>query len=130
MNAACRSLVIQVLTAGLSKLTGGGASVAPALTHAHLGALSPFLQLLPISDLLAFAEGQGTIDNTLDIAEAGASIVARAFPPAAITAEEVKLGLEALQLLLDAAGLGPSPFKIEPGYRPVTDAYAGARGHI
>ena len=130
MNAALRSLLIQGLSAGLGRLTGGGSGATPALTDAHMVALAPFLQLLPVSDLIAFAQGEGTVDTAVDIAEAGASILARAFPPAALTAEEVGLALEALRFLLDAAGLGPSPFQIEPGYRPVKDAISGARGHI
>lgn len=128
MKAALRN----ALTAFLTKALGALASPtgAPALTAAHLGALPRFLPLIPVSDLVALATGTGTLDDAFAVAEAGASIVARAFPPGAITAGEVKLGLEALQFLLDAAGLGPSPFKITGGYRPLTGGFAGARGHI
>jgi len=128
VTPAIRSALVGLLTKALGALASP--SGAPALTAAHLGALPRFLPLIPISDLVALATGAGSVDEAFHVAEAGASIVARAFPPGAITAEEVKLGLEALQFLLDAAGLGPSPFKITGGYRPPTGGFAGARGHI
>ena len=128
MNPAIRRALVRLLTQVLGVVEP--APVARSFTAAHVGALPPFLSLIPVSDLVALATGSGTVDNMLDVAEAGAALVARAFPPAAITAGEVKLGLEALQFLLDVAGLGPSPFKLRPGYRPIIGGFAGARGHI
>jgi hypothetical protein len=128
MKGALQSALVRFLTQALAALQP--APAAPGLTAAHIGALPTFLSLMPVSDLVALATGQGTVDDALDVAEAGAALVARAFPPAAITAEEVRLGLEALQLLVDFAGFGPSPFKLQPGYRPITGGFAGARGHI
>jgi hypothetical protein len=130
MTPALRSGIVTLLTKALGALSPSSPPVATALTAAHLGALPRFLTLIPISDLVALATGAGSVDDVLSVAEAGASIVARAFPPAAITAEEVKLGLEALQFLIDAADLGSSPFEITPGYRPPLGGFAGARGHI
>lgn len=128
MKAAIRSACVRLLTQAL------GALEPPrpprSLTAAHVGALPGFLALIPVSDLVALARGKGTVNDALHVAEVGAEIIARAFPPGAIAAEEVKLGLEALQFLLDIAGIGPSPFKLQPGYRPVTGGFAGARGHI
>ena len=126
MNAALRGALVRFLTKALGALS----PAPPALTAAHVGALPRFLSLIPVSELVALATGDGTLNNALDVAEAGAALVARAFPPAAITAEEVRLGLQALQILLDLAGLGSVTFKIEPGYRPVKDGFSGARGHI
>lgn len=126
-----RRLLVDCLTKALGALSlvkGGGTMTS--LTGAHLEALPRFLSMMPVADLVALASGAGNLDNAFAVAEAGASIVASAFPPTAITAGEVKLGLEALQFLLDVAGLGPSPFKITPGYRPLTGGFAGARGHI
>lgn len=128
MTPAVHGGLVRLLTRALGVLQP--APAARALTAAHVGALPTFLSLIPVSDLVALATGNGTVNNAFDVAEAGAALVARAFPPAAITAEEVKLGLEALQFLLDVAGLGPSPFTLQPGYRPITGGFAGARGHI
>ena len=134
MIPSIRSALVAFLTDALGALSSASsapsAPIARVLTAAHLGALPHFLTLIPISDLIALASGAGNVDDAFAVAEAGASIVARAFPPDAIAAEEVRLGLEALQFLLDAAGLGPSPFKITGGYRPLTGGFAGARGHI
>jgi hypothetical protein len=128
VNPKIHGALVRLLTQALGAIEP--ALAARSLTAAHVGALPTFLSLLPVSDLVALATGNGAVNNVLDVAEAGAALVARAFPPAAITAEEVKLGLEALQFLLDVAGLGPSPFKLQPGYRPITGGFAGARGHI
>jgi hypothetical protein len=100
VNPKIHGALVRLLTQALGALEP--APAARSLTAAHVGALPT----------------------------AGAALVARAFPPAAITAEEVKLGLEALQFLLDVAGLGPSPLKLQPGYRPITGGFDGARGHI
>lgn len=115
MNGAVKLAVAYALKTALAALEPAAATQARVLTVAHLSALVRFLPLVPVSDLIALATGRGSYDNALDLAEAGASIVARAFPPVAITAVEVKLALEALQFLLDAAGVGPRPFKIQGG---------------
>ena len=128
MSPVIRDGFVRLLTQALGALAP--ARNSRSLTAAHVGALPKFLSLIPVSELVALTTGNGTVDDALDVAEAGAALVARAFPPAAVTAEEVKLGLEALQFLLDFAGLGPSPFRLQPGYRPITGGFAGARGHI
>ena len=124
MSLNFKGVAVTFLTATLRAL---GAGVSPAsnaspaariaaLSPSHCGALGSLLSLLPVNDLIALAEGNGSVDDVLDVAERGADLVRVAFPPAAIAAEEVKLGLEALQFLLDLAGVGPDPFKITGGY--------------
>jgi len=102
---------------------------AAALSAAHLGPLAKLIGGLPAADLVALIGGRGTVDSNIELVEQAASLVATAFPPAAITATEVEIGLEALRLLLDAAGVGRAPFKlhIAPGQNPIQ---SGARGHI
>ena len=70
------------------------------------------------------------MDSALDLAEQAARIVAAAFPPAAITANEVEFGLEALGFVCDAAGLGAKPFQLSPGQNSIRGGFDGARGHI
>ena len=133
MSPAIRNALVAFLTRMLGALAPSGGvndPVASALTAAHLGALPRFLALIPIGDLIALANGTGNADNLLDVVEAGATVVARAFPPGAIAAGEVRLGLEALQILIDAAGLGSTPIHVTGGYRPPTGGFDGARGHI
>ncbi len=84
-------------------------------TSAHYGALAKLIGSLPVSGIVELIEGRATIDSDLELAESAAKLVGAAFPPGAITAREVELGLEALQFLLDAAGLGSQPFKIQGG---------------
>ena len=130
VSVSLKAVAVTFLTSTLKALEATETSPPPVLTGSHFGALAQFLALIPISDLISLANGSATIDTAADLAEAGAEIVARAFPPVAITAEEVKLGLEALRFLLDAAGLGPTPFKITPGQNPIRGGWEGARGHI
>jgi hypothetical protein len=96
-------------------LLGAVAPQALTLTSGHYGALAKLLGGLPVGDLTNLFDGRATVDTDLDLAEQAAALVAVAFPPAAITAGEVELALEALQFLFDAAGLGAQPFKIEGG---------------
>jgi hypothetical protein len=104
--------------------------VSPVVTGTKLGALSKFLTAFPLTDLIELIEGKATVDTVLDLDEKAASLIAAAFPPVAITAEEVGFALEALQYLLDKAGLGLKPIKVIPGYNPIRGGWSGARGHI
>lgn len=79
------------------------------------GAVGKLLALLPVTDILAVIEGRATVDTELDLAERAAGVVAAAFPPGAIAAGEVEMALKALQFLLDAAGVGPKPFRLKGG---------------
>ena len=106
------------------------ATAGPCVSPAHFEALGKLMGDLPIGALVQLFEGRSTFDSGLEIAERGAEIVAAAFPPAAITAREVEFGLEALRFLLNAAGIGPKPFRIAPGENPIRGGFAGARGHI
>ena len=130
LSPALRRALVTLLTRALAAAAPPAAPASALLTATHLSALPRFLALIPTSDLIALATGKGDADELLSVAEAGAAIVARAFPPGAIAAEEVWLGLEALQLFIDAAGLGGTRVSIQGGYRPVTGGFAGARGHI
>ena len=126
------------MSASTLKALGGDAAPVPAgatltastLTGDHLSALGTLLKLLPVNDLVAIMTGQATWDNVLDAAEQGAEIVRDAFPPAAITAEEVELALEALRFVLDLAQVGSSPVAIAPGQNPIRGGWSGARGHV
>ncbi len=130
MSLSLKDAAVTFLTSTLKALGAAEAPQTQQLTSGHFDALAQFLPLIPVSDLIALADGTATADTAIDLAEAGAAIVARAFPPVAITADEVKLGLEALRLLLGAAGLGPTPFKIAPGQNPIRGGWEGARGHV
>ncbi len=95
-------------------------AVAPSnaalpLSSAHFDALAKLLGGLPVGALIDLIEGRATVDSGLQLAESAAALVAAVFPPGAITAGEVELALEGLQFLLDAAGVGPNPFKIAGG---------------
>jgi hypothetical protein len=92
---------------------GGTPDTTPSL--AGYGALGKLIAGLPIADLLQVLEGRATIDTELDLAEKSAALIATAFPPGAIAAGEVELALRALQFLLDAAGVGPHPFRLQGG---------------
>ena len=138
MSLDLRGVAVTFLTATLKALgsEGSPASAAPfdsrvaSLSASHLSSLGSLLGLLPTRDLVEIASGHATWDNVLDAAAHGADIVRAVFPPAAMTAIEVKLALEALRFILDAAGVGPTPFKIAPGQNPIRGGFAGARGHI
>ncbi len=88
------------------------------LSTAQFDALAKLLRGLPVGDLVNLIEGRATLDSSLTLAESAAALVAAVFPPGAITAGEVEFALEGLQFLLDAAGLGPNPFKIVGGIPP------------
>jgi hypothetical protein len=92
-------------------------AVAPvdAPTAAHFNSLAKLIGGLPVADIVALIDGRGSLDSDLALAESAAALVGIAFPPGAITAGEVEFALEALQFLLDAAGLGADPFKIQGG---------------
>lgn len=94
------------------------ATRAAALTPAHFSALASLFNLLPIDDIVALINGAATVDNVLDLAQRAAEIVKVAFPPAAMTAGEVSLALEALKFILDASGVGPDPFVVTGGLPP------------
>jgi hypothetical protein len=110
---ALLDLVRQLGEALLGAAAPGAAP--PSLTSARFTALAKLIGGLPVDDILAAIEGRGSIDTDLELAERVAALVGVAFPPGAITAGEVEGGLEALQFLLDAAGLGANPFKIQGG---------------
>ena len=101
-----------------------------ALTPAHLTALAKLVAGLPVADLGALLAGTATADTVLDLAEQAVGLVAAAFPPGALVAGEVGFALEALQFLLDGAGVGADPVTIEPGYNPIRGGFEGARGHV
>jgi hypothetical protein len=103
---------------------------APVITPAHFTALAKLIGGLPVDQLLALIEGQSTVDNAIGLAEQAASLVAAAFPPAAITAGEVEFGLEALRFVCGVAGLGSTPIQITPGQNPIRGGFEGARGHV
>jgi hypothetical protein len=101
---------------GEALLGAAAPSNAPSsLPSARFSALAKLIGGLPVADIVAAIEGRGSIDTDLELAERVAALVGVAFPPGAITAGEVEGGLEALQFLLDAAGLGANPFKIQGG---------------
>ena len=79
------------------------------LTPAHLTALAKLIAGLPFGDLAALLDGTATTDTVLDLAEQATALIGAAFPPGALVAGEVGFALEALQFLLDAAGVGASP---------------------
>lgn len=131
MTINIKRTAVTFLTATLKALGGASGDVpAASISAPHLSALGTMLGLLPVADLIAIAEGRASWDDVLDAAAHGADIVRIAFPPAAMTAEEVKLALEALRFILDAAGVGPTPFHIEPGQNPIRGGFSGARGHV
>jgi hypothetical protein len=130
VSPALKLVVVRFLTAALRAVQADAKPVETALNSAHFVALRAFLPLLPIGDLIALVGGRGTVDNAIDVAQACANIVARAFPPAAIKAEEIWLALEALQFLADAAGVGKATIRIAPGQNPIRGGYEGARGHV
>lgn len=101
-----------------------------ALTPAHLTALAKLVAGLPFGDLAALLAGTATADTVLDLAEQATGLIAAAFPPGALVAGEVGFAIEALQFLLDAAGVGADPMTIEPGYNPIRGGWEGARGHV
>ncbi len=80
-------------------------------TLSDFQALAKVLSGLPADDLVALISGNGTVDTALDLAERAASLIAVAYPPGALAAEEAKFGLGLLQYLLDASGYGSSPVK-------------------
>ena len=138
MRFDLRGVAVTFLTATLEAL-GSQAKAArtdpdgrgvASLSASHLDSLGTLLGLLPIRDLIEIASGRATWDNVLDAMAQGADVVRAVFPPAAMTATEVKLALEALRFVLDAAGVGPTPFKLEPGQNPIRGGFAGARGHV
>ena len=100
------------------------------LTLAHFTALAKLIGALPVADLVTLIDGRGTVDGAFALAEQAARIVAAAFPPAAITADEVEFGLEALGFVCDAARLGATPFRLSPGQNPIRGGFDGARGHL
>lgn len=126
LAATLEALGSQAKSARTEPVEGGVAS----LSASHLNSLGTLLGLLPIQDLIEIASGRATWDNVLDAMAHGADVVRAVFPPAAMTATEVKLALEALRFVLDAAGVGPTPFKIEAGQNPIRGGFAGARGHV
>ena len=99
-------------------------------TPTALGALAKIVAGFPLADLLAILNGTATVDSDLDLAEQAVGLIAAAFPPAAITAEEVGFGLEALAFLCDAAGLGAKPIQLSRGQNPIRGGFDGARGHL
>ena len=114
----------------------GGALVTAALTKSpaqltpsHFTALGKLIGALPVGDLIALLEGRATVGTVMDLAEEAAAIVAVAFPPAAIPAREIQLGLEALEFLFGAARLA-KPVRITPGQNPLRGGFEGARGHV
>ncbi|MDE3176404.1 MAG: hypothetical protein KGM15_09920 [Pseudomonadota bacterium] len=138
MSFNLRGVVVAFLAVTLKALepktspasAANGGERATALSAPQLGSLGTLLGLLPVSDLIDIVSGHATWDNALDAAAHGADIVRAVFPPAAMTAQEVKLALEALRFILDAAGVGPTPFRIEPGQNPIRGGWSGARGHV
>ena len=84
-------------------------SLLAAFTPAHLNALAKLIAGLPVADLAALLDGTATVDTALDLAQQATGLIAAAFPPAAITAGEIGMALQALQFLLDAAGAGADP---------------------
>jgi hypothetical protein len=127
-----RGVAVTFLTATLRALGAAAApdAAAASLSTSHLRSLGALLGLLPVRDLIEIANGRASWDNVLDAAAHGADIVRAVFPPSAMTATEVKLALEALRFVLDAAGVGPTPFTIAPGQNPIRGGFAGARGHV
>jgi hypothetical protein len=122
--------LVRLLGEALVRAVAPPPAVAALPTSGHYDALAKLIGGMPVSDLLALIDGRGTVDTDLALAEQAATLVAVAFPPAAITASEIKMALETLQFLLDAAGFGSSPIHITGGYRPITGGFAGARGHV
>jgi hypothetical protein len=82
---------------------------AGAITPAHISELVTILTNLPIGQLVALFEGGVTVDSLLSLLEQAVSVIGTVDPLVAIPAEGVVMGLQALQFLLDEAGVGTNP---------------------
>jgi hypothetical protein len=105
-------------------MSAGRLASAGEITPAHLSVLATILANLPVGQIVALFSAPVTVDTVMAVVEQAIGLIGTVDPLIALPAEAIGMGVQALQVILDAAGVGSSvitgglPPSIPPGLGP------------